>query len=229
MSGKRTTLIAAGLIACGLLLTAPTDAPAEQRYIVDNIVVSLRQGPGPQYKVLKTLQTGQSFEVLETKGGFSRVRTSDGAEGWVQEQFTSPNPPSENVKLINELNETIKKLKAENEELLKASSTGGGGVAASDGDSATVQDLRAALAASNQRYQQLEGEAQDVVALKTEKESSQAQAAAAQVTVVRLTAENQALRKRQTILWFLAGAGVLLLGWLIGRAPSRRQRHSLTL
>ena len=229
MSGKRTTLIAAGLIACGLLLTAPTDAPAEQRYIVDNIVVSLRQGPGPQYKVLKTLQTGQSFEVLETKGGFSRVRTSDGAEGWVQEQFTSPNPPSENVKLINELNETIKKLKAENEELLKASSTGGGGVAASDGDSATVQDLRAALAASNQRYQQLEGEAQDVVSLKTEKESSQAQAAAAQVTVVRLTAENQALRKRQTILWFLAGAGVLLLGWLIGRAPSRRQRHSLTL
>ncbi|MDA8418811.1 MAG: TIGR04211 family SH3 domain-containing protein [Desulfobacteraceae bacterium] len=229
MSGKRTTLIAAGLIACGLLLTAPTDAPAEQRYIVDNIVVSLRQGPGPQYKVLKTLQTGQSFEVLETKGGFSRVRTSDGAEGWVQEQFTSPNPPNENVKLINELNETIKKLKAENEELLKASSTGGGGVAASDGDSATVQDLRAALAASNQRYQQLEGEAQDVVSLKTEKESSQAQAAAAQVTVVRLTAENQALRKRQTILWFLAGAGVLLLGWLIGRAPSRRQRHSLTL
>lgn len=229
MSGKRTTLIAAGLIACGLLLTAPTDAPAEQRYIVDNIVVSLRQGPGPQYKVLKTLQTGQSFEVLETKGGFSRVRTSDGAEGWVQEQFTSPNPPSENVKLINELNETIKKLKAENEELLKASSTGGGGVAASDGDSATVQGLQAALAASNQRYQQLESEAQDVVSLKTEKESSQAQAAAAQVTVVRLTAENQALRKRQTILWFLAGAGVLLLGWLIGRAPSRRQRHSLTL
>ncbi len=229
MFGKITTLIAAGLIACGLLFTAPTDAPAEQRYIVDNIVVSLRQGPGPQYKVLKTLQTGQSFEVLETKGGFSRVRTSDGAEGWVQEQFTSPNPPNENVKLINELNETIKKLKAENEELLKASSTGGGGVAASDGDSATVQDLRAALAASNQRYQQLEGEAQDVVSLKTEKESSQAQAAAAQVTVVRLTAENQALRKRQTILWFLAGAGVLLLGWLIGRAPSRRQRHSLTL
>ena len=224
MSEKRTTLIAAGLIACGLLLTAPTDAPAEQRYIVDNIVVSLRQGPGPQYKVLKTLQTGQSFEVLETKDGFSRVRTSDGVEGWVQEQFTSPNPPSENIKLINELNETIKKLKAENEGLTKT-----GQAVAQDGDSATVQGLRAALAASNQRYQQLESEAQDVVSLKTEKERSQTQAAAAQVTVVRLTAENQALRKRQTILWFLAGAGVLLLGWLIGRASHRRQRHSLTL
>ncbi|MDA8159405.1 MAG: TIGR04211 family SH3 domain-containing protein [Desulfobacteraceae bacterium] len=225
MSEKRTTLIiAAGLIACGLLLTAPAKAPAEQRYIVDNIVVSLRQGPGPQYKVLKTLQTGQSFEVLETKDGFSRVRTSDGVEGWVQEQFTSPNPPSENIKLINELNETIKKLKAENEGLTKT-----GQAVAQDGDSATVQGLRAALAASNQRYQQLESEAQDVVSLKTEKERSQTQAAAAQATVVRLTAENQALRKRQTILWFLAGAGVLLLGWLIGRASHRRQRHSLTL
>jgi len=45
-------------------------------------------------------------------------------------------------------------------------------------------------------------------------------------TVRELTEENTDLNRNQSVRWFLAGAGVLLFGWLIGRI-SRKKRAGL--
>lgn len=229
------------LLSMACLFFGAGVASAEQRYIVDTLVVSLREGPGPHFKAIKTLQTGQSFEVLETQEDFVRVRTAEGDEGWVQSQYTDPRPPKAVV--VKELNEKITALTAENEQLLAkserlAAQLSGQGLpptneqpaASATDEAAKVRQLEEELADLSKRYTQLEADAKDVLPVTKERDRLHQELAAARESVAKLQQANASLTTRQNIYWFLAGSGVFMLGWMVGRgSSSRRQRPSLTL
>jgi len=237
---KKLPTIIQVIMAC-LLLGAGVAPAAEQRYIVDTLVVSLREGPGPHFKAVKTLQTGQSFEVLETKDDFVRVRTAEGDEGWVQSQYTDSRPP--NAVMVKELNEKISALTAQNVQLLAKSERltaqlsdqgltppSEQSAAASTNDAAEIRRLEDELAELTKRYTQLEADAKDVLPVTKERDRLHQELAAAHESVTKLQRATAALTTRQNIYWFLAGSGVFMLGWMVGRgSSSRRQRPSLTL
>ncbi len=54
--------------------------------------VSLRDGPGMNFKSLMELQKGTVLDVIEEKGSWIRVRLEDGQEGWVGKATVSENP-----------------------------------------------------------------------------------------------------------------------------------------
>jgi SH3 domain protein len=229
---KKLLITTSFALAC--LLSLAGHALAEQRYIVDTIVVSLREGPGSQFKFIKTLKTGQSFEVLETKNDYVRVRTADGDEGWLQKQFTDTNPP--NATAVKDLNDKINTLKAQNVELTaqlahkgQTSTTDSKGLTPGSEETTEIKKLQDDLAEMTKRYNQLEIDAKDVLKISTERNRLQATLTSMQKNLAELQQENTLLANRQTIYWFLAGGGVLLLGWMLGRISFRRQRHSLTL
>lgn len=228
---KRLPTIPILTLAC--LLGWASLGHAEQRYIADTIVVSLREGPGSQFKVIKPLKTGQSFEVLENRNDYLRVRTPEGDEGWIKDQFTDTKPP--NAFLANDLNEQITTLTAQNERLT-AQLAGKGLVPHSEvatpalpEESIDIKKVRSDLAELTTRYAQLEADAKDILPITKERERLQKELSAMQESLAALRAENASLAYGRKIYWFLAGGGVFLLGWIIGRLSFRRPRHSLTL
>lgn len=243
MFNRKKNLAIMAINAFFLLMIASL-VQGEERYIVDTITVSLREGAGPQYKVIKTLQTGQAFEALETKGEFVRVRTKGGEEGWLQERFTDTRPPD--TVLIKDLNEKISLLTAQNEQLTANLAHLDGQQTANPvepllgkespeqptaNESAEVKRLQAALDVSALKFKELETAASDVLQIMEENDKLKAELSSTQYTIAQLQQANAALDDRQKLYWFIAGAGVFLLGWIIGKISIRRQRHhsSLTL
>lgn len=217
-------------LGAACLPALPGRAVAEQRYISDTIRISLREGPGTQYKPIKTLQTGQSFEVLETQKDFLRIKTPEGDEGWVQSYFTS-DTQSPGAALVKDLNDKIATLTAQNDQLTAQLAGKDGEVGKSAGDQAApeLKKAHAELAELNRRYKQLEADAKDVSPIRAECDALKAEVKTLQETVVQLTTQNSALARWRDIYCFLAGGAVFWLGSMAGRAAFRRQRHSLTL
>jgi len=54
--------------------------------------VSLREGPGREFKTLAEIVKGTGLAVIEEKGPWLKVRLEDGREGWVGKATTSANP-----------------------------------------------------------------------------------------------------------------------------------------
>ena len=52
----------------------------------DEVRLNLRTGPGNQFRILGSVETGDSVEILERGDGWIQVR-ADGKQGWVPEGF----------------------------------------------------------------------------------------------------------------------------------------------
>jgi len=71
--------------------TAPPGQPTQIVYVIWP-TVSLREGPGTDFKTLSQIKKGTALSVLEEKGQWFRVRLEDGKEGWVGKATTSETP-----------------------------------------------------------------------------------------------------------------------------------------
>ena len=201
---------------------------AEERYISDSIIVSLREGPGPQYNVIKTLRTGQSFEVVETRNNFIRVRTKDGDMGWLQAQFTSSKPSS----ATKEATPPVERKQAQPSPPVTVSQPQQNTPEpTTNEESVEVKRLQTELAEITKQFSELEDASQSVLLIEAENDRMKKELATMQDTLAQLKQENSTLASREEIYWFLAGAGIFFLGMLIGRISIRRKRHqsSLTL
>jgi SH3 domain protein len=81
------------LILITVAFLVSIQAVAETRYVSDVLQIQLRSGPGTQYRILKTLQTGTALQVEDTVGenGYVQV-TFDGKTGWVAKQYLMGQP-----------------------------------------------------------------------------------------------------------------------------------------
>ena len=75
---------------------------AQTAYIRDTIYVPLRSGEGSSYRIIhKGMRSGSKLEVLQVseESGYTKVRTSKGIEGWLQNQYLSYEPVA-SLKLV---------------------------------------------------------------------------------------------------------------------------------
>lgn len=82
------------LICVGLLLVSGTVAAAETIYVNDMLRVGVRSQPASDEAPLAVVTTGAALEVLERSGGYVKVRTDEGAVGWVNSVYVSGEPPA---------------------------------------------------------------------------------------------------------------------------------------
>jgi uncharacterized protein YgiM (DUF1202 family) len=94
-SSRAHRLFQAGALAAGML-TAPL-AQAETAWVDDQVRLNLRTGPGNQYRIITSVETGDSVEVLERGDGWIQVNAG-GKQGWVPEGYLLTEPPAK-VKL----------------------------------------------------------------------------------------------------------------------------------
>ena len=195
-----------------LLILLPVSAMAATKYVSDELRITLRTGQGNQFQIIKTLTSGAKLEVLEeTDTGYTRVLLDDGTEGWVRTQYLVDEPvaadklaaaQSRLAKTREKLESTEaeqKTLRSENAELDAAY----GKLKTEHGT--TAKELQN-LSEVASRPKQL---AQENIELRKQFEQLSDE--------LNLTKqENQVLKDRSKRNWFLAGAGVVILGMLIG-------------
>lgn len=188
-------------------------AAAETRYVSDRLEIQMRTGKGNQYRILRMLPSGTPLEVLETdkENGYTRVRTPSGVEGWVLSRFLMKGRAARDrladaEKKLAQLELENRKLKAERADLRKAK----GGL---------DQERNRLLRENRKLSQQLEEirrTASSALAIDSENKELKSRIVAYERQVQTLQQENDSLRDRTARDWFMVGAGVVILGMIIG-------------
>jgi SH3 domain protein len=206
------------LLTAWLCLLTLTIAPAwaqSNMYVTDRLQVTVRSGPSVENKVIHVVNSGDRVEILSpVEENWIKVRTEGGKEGWMIARYLQEDMPA--LVKIKKLDPENKTLLARMEELAQNNQELKSSLGKAQG---RVAELEAA-------YAKLEKDAADVLALRNTHKQLQQDYSGQKDRLNTLSTEVESLRLGNNLKWFLAGAGVLLAGWLIGLAMGKRKRRS---
>ncbi len=215
-----------------------SQASAETLYVTDQLVITLRTGKSSKHEILKTLKTGTPLEVLERAEGdaYVKVKVNNSLEGYVLEQYlTSKTPKSIIISRFEREVEKLKKQLANSDsrrtELAKELNTIQDNFSERENEiRSDNSELNDALEKSNedlqditQKYNSLVDKSAKVVEITSDRDRLQKNNSQLASEVQALRAENSKLMRTGVIKWFLAGGGVFLFGWMIGKISRKRK------
>lgn len=193
---------------------------AESMYVTDVIKLTLRSGPSTEYKILAVLESGQQVEVLEPGEEWSLVRLANEKEGYMLSRYLIAEPTN-NVRLEQlqakhkALTEQAATLLEENTQLREEN-----------------QNLKAALDTSEKSlskidsdFKELKAGSAEYITLKSQYKKVSEQLAEQTNKAQKLDEELSKVELNQYIKWFLAGSGVLLVGFIVGFSARRQRRR----
>lgn len=202
------------------LLFLSTPVPAETMYVSDIVRITLRVGPGADHPVIAMLESSQEVEVLQSENEWSQVRLSDGKEGWVLSRLLTSDKPKillldQTVEKNQALMRQVSDLTNENKELAEINKK----------IENELAQLKKKLQETSSAYETLQKESAEFLTLQSKYEKSTRELETFVNKTDELDAEIKRLTSRQNILWFSVGAGVLLLGFLLGLIVKRQPRR----
>ena len=182
------------------------------RYVSDKLEITMRNGQGVKFNIRKMLESGTRLEVLETDpAGYSKVRTTDGVEGWVLTRYLTNTPSARDQleasqKRVANLELEIAKYKEE--------------ISSLSNQNSDVDTQNMSLKEKSQRLSKelddLRRTASNAVALDNENRQLKEKLQEIDHENQSLVIENNALKDNSTRSWFLIGAAVLFAGILLG-------------
>jgi SH3 domain protein len=208
-------------LATALSIMIPTGAAfAVKVYTTDTQELPLRVTPSSSGKTLLMVPPATAVELVNsnsyTKVRYQKPGSEEPQEGWIASRFISPWPP--NSAMAKELGTENEALKTHLAELDKEKAS----------LSQKEKELTDKLTKLNAAYEELKGGSTNFLKLKSEYDSAKASLANAQENIQTLVQENDNLKLARDVRWGLAGVAVLLLGWFMGWASSRRRRRKGT-
>ncbi len=208
------------MILCLLCLLPFTPGFAAQlRYLGNQPDLALRAGPDAKQPVIRMLPVGAPVQVLEAApGGWSKVKTQDGTLGWVLARNLMAQPP---IKAKSQ--PADKKSAAANPDLAQQMAQ----------NELALREAQAAIEKLTQEKETLARQlqmAQEGLKLSSTNQQLREQVATLQHQLQGLEEQVEQLADHSRQDWFLTGAGVLLVGLLLGlfmprvRPQKRRDR-----
>lgn len=194
---------------------------AQTMYVTDELKLTLRSGPSMENRILSIIETGQSMEVLEAGNDWSRVRMADGKEGWVLTRYLTDKPTS-NI-LLSNLQKKYDSLSSESQTLKDEN-----GQLKQDNEKlrSELSTSEEALRKVSEDYNALKADSAEYIDLKSKYEETSSQLAQKSQRLASLEQEFTKLELNQYIKWFIAGSGVLLVGFVIGFSTKRQRRRA---
>lgn len=224
-------LLRAGVVCVALLF--PAVAAAKTFYVSWNRPVPVRADTNIASQPIATLKTGQAVTVIGAQGNYYLITLPDGTRGYVFKEYLATRapgdvkppeaaqktqPPQPPVRAPEEAHKTpppqqsapsvdappqLPALQQQVEEL-------GGQIKELEGQIKTQVEA------------QVKAQTKDLMGLRTERarqeaDKQQAQATASLPTALtnKLPTQQETPKEEHRLLWFLAGAGVVLIGWLL--------------
>ncbi len=215
------------LLSLTLFLTVCLPAIADSAttvYVSDTTLeANLRSGTSPANRIIGMLRPGTQVTIVLEEDGWAKVTLEDGRTGWILKRYLSERPPwritAEKLSAENEqLKTQLTKIRRENRELAQKYNELQGQTNTQQQDLQTVR----------QEYEELKNSSTNYLSLKMAYENLQDETRKAKAKLEELEKAYGKLKMSTSIRWFLSGAGVLILGWLLGSsmAKIRRRRTS---
>ncbi len=199
-------------------------ALADTYYIAPSNEVPIRTGASNTKKIVAVLKDGTKVELLTEEGPWAYVRTSGGNEGWILKRYlTQDLPPRMLVEQFKKKNqkliENYKKLKDQLDNLSKTGSS--------------CSQKLAACVAENQKlsddFDALKKESSNVIQTRRLLSETQKKLQVTNAERIKLKQRLNSLEANTNIKWFLAGGGVLLVGWILGVFTAKRKKRRPSL
>jgi len=195
---------------------------AQTAYVSDMLILTFRQGPGPGYPVISALKSDTPLTIIKESNGYLKVELSSGEQGWVDKKYVVTDPPKSII---------IDRLKKENASLKDKIST-----LTEQTDQIALEQLKKENQTLTQnleilktQYAALKTASANITDTLKENERLKTRTASLSAALAQQKEESGFMFKTGMIKWFLAGVGVLLLGWVIGLSVSSRQGGSGSL
>jgi SH3 domain protein len=219
----KTYIRTMGIVGICLLLSAAALAETKH-YINDSMTITMRTGPATDRKIIALLGVGQEVEILKSENDWTLVRLPNSKEGWVLSRFITDQTPNDlqlNAlkKEFNDLQAKAASLKEENKSLNAENKK-------------LSTDLRVnetKLKNLDKAYETLKRDSKQFLDLQTKYKASTSKLTEQTQKAQKYEDELTKLLWNQNIKWFLSGAGVLVLGFIIGFSTKRQRRHSSLL
>ncbi len=190
-------------------------------YVSDTTVeANLRTGTQQENRIIALLRPGTQLELLSEDDGWAEVTLADGRTGWILRRYLSERPP---------WRVTAEKLATENEQLRAQVGTVKGGnqdLLQKNKELQKQVDLQQKeLGKVSRNYEELKNSSTNYLNLKMAYENLQKGARQSNAKLDKLEKAHGKLKTSTGIRWFLSGAGVLLLGWVMGSSVARLRRR----
>ena len=203
-----------------VLMCFSANGLAESMYVTDLLKLTLRSGPSTEHKILSVVESGYQVEMLEPGEDWSLVRIADGKEGYVLTRYLVPEA-THNLRL--------EKLQTKHKALVQQAAT-------LLEENTRFRNESKKLKATSDRnekafkklqtdYDKLKAGSADYIELKEKYKTVSGQLAEQTKRAAALDEDLRAIEINQYIKWFLAGSGVLLVGFIVGYSARRQRRR----
>lgn len=204
------------LFFCAILLSST--ALAESLYITDQFEVTLRSGTSTSNSIISMLKSGQKVQLLEqdvaTK--YSLVETEGGKKGYVLTRYLDQQPSGrERFNALQKQSEQLKKTITQLKQQLKEFKS------SKQSDDQSISQLNQDLIQTRQALEKLREDTSDTVRVLEQNENLQTRINVLESEKKILSDENAQYKDRTAMDWFIRGAGVALVAFLIGIIVTR--------
>ena len=190
-------------------------------YVSDtNLEANLRSGTTQEHRIIGLLRSGTQLTLNREENGWAEVTLADGRTGWILARYITERPPwrmtAEKLATENEqLRAQLTEVKTANRELIRRNNELQGQTNTQQQDLQTVQ----------REYEDLKKSSTNYLNLKMAYEKLQDEARQNKAEHDQLEKAYGDLKTSSSIRWFLSGAGVLFLGWILGTSVARIRRR----
>jgi len=211
------------LLVSSALLAVSQFSFADEVYIRDMIYVPLRGGESTKHKIIhRGIRSGTPLERLQTneQTGYTRVRTADGLEGWLQTQYLVDEPIASTQ--LDEVKSEMRSLDKQHQQTLLSLRETREAKESLTREQENLSDQNARLVEDLATITTLSG---NVIAIDEKNKQLSEERDALRQQIIDLNELTDALSDDRAQQWFLGGAGVLLIGLLLGFWLGRRIYH----
>ena len=194
------------------IVAGPLHAQAV-RYVTDSLRLETRQGPSTNHRITHMLSSGARVTVLEEEGetGYSRVALDDGTEVWILTRYLMEEPAARAQ--LGEAQENFTREREMARDLASQLETLGQ-------TTNEIEQSRSALVTDKKVLQtelaQIKQAAADTLAIRERNQDLNTELTTLSADLDAANQRNRALKERSERDWFIAGAGVLLGGMILG-------------
>lgn len=218
------------------LFFAPAVSYAENLFVSDKLIITMRRGAGSDYMIVKSLKSGEPLELLKEKESYYKVKSSDGEVGWVLKQYITTDTPKPVIiaalnRKIARLNNSINKLNKE-KGLIESSLVSEQGAHKKDSKKLErnlnkandqIYIINKKLREITRKYNALVKDSSNIVKTINERDKLRVDFKNISTEMIALKEENKSLSNRNIVIWFVAGGFVLLIGWIIGQISKKKR------
>ena len=207
----------AGLV---ILAQLPLVAMLEARtmYVSDTfeIVVRSEKSESTGRNIIKLLPTGTPVEVVDMDDAWATVRLAEGRTGYTQKRYLIERLPYKTMaeRLQGEVDTQRERLQTLTEQCTVWQEENRRLQQTSTSQETQLTDIQ-------QQYEQLRQGSAQFIQLRDDHTHLRQAHQQSQQQLAELTEAYTGLKQSRNLLWFLSGAGVMLVGWLIGLFTER--------